>query len=230
MRISLNDKVMGYLKSIVNNLHLQKHVENKSDRVVLYNALSTFTNFIFAVFKLFVGLIFFSLWFLIFGSYYMVLFSIRVYFLHKYTKVRKSDLSTSERLIVENRCLREGGALYSFLGMTFTAFSCYMLFYGREQNYNQSLVLLIALMGFTKMISSVVGWVKSRNFKSPIILFLKSLNIADGLVAIVFTQYSLLSMERSSNATSATGLFGIGIGICLIFVGFFIILKSFKYK
>ncbi len=230
MRISLNDKVMGYLKSIVNNLHLQKHVENKSDRVVLYNALSTFTNFIFAVFKLFVGLIFFSLWFLIFGSYYMVLFSIRVYFLHKYTKVRKSDLSTSERLIVENRCFREGGALYSFLGMTFTAFSCYMLFYGREQNYNQSLVLLIALMGFTKMISSVVGWVKSRNFKSPIILFLKSLNIADGLVAIVFTQYSLLSMERSSSATSATGLFGIGIGICLIFVGFFIILKSFKYK
>ncbi len=140
------------------------------------------------------------------------------------------DLLTSERLIVENRCLREGGALYSFLGMTFTAFSCYMFFYGREQNYNQSLVLLIALMGFTKIISSVIGWVKSRNFKSPIILFLKSLNIADGLVAIVFTQYSLLSMERSSSATSATGLFGIGIGICLIFVGFFIILKSFKYK
>ncbi len=105
-----------------------------------------------------------------------------------------------------------------------------MLFYGQEQKYNQSLVLLIALMGFTKIISSVVGWVKSRNFKSPIILFLKSLNIADGLVAIVFTQYSLLSMERSSSATSATGLFGIGIGICLIFVGFFIIFKSLKYK
>ncbi|WP_257613712.1 hypothetical protein, partial [Oenococcus oeni] len=223
-------KVMNYLKSIINSLHLQKHVENKPDRVVLYNALSTITNFIFAVFKLIIGLIFFSLWFLIFGSYYMVLFAIRVYFLHKYTKVRKSDLSRSERLVIENNCLREGGALYSLLGMTFTAFSCYMLFYGQEQKYNQSLVLLIALMGFTKIISSVVGWVKSRNFKSPIILFLKSLNIADGLVAIVFTQYSLLSMERSSSATSATGLFGIGIGICLIFVGFFIIFKSLKYK
>ncbi len=54
----------------------------------------------------------------------MVLFAIRVYFLHKYTKVRKSDLSRSERLVIENNCLREGGALYSLLGMTFTAFSC----------------------------------------------------------------------------------------------------------
>ncbi|MGX4593098.1 hypothetical protein JNUCC76_04060 [Leuconostoc sp. JNUCC 76] len=41
--------------------------------------------------------------------------------------------------------------------------------------------------------TSVVGWLKARHFRSPIITYLKSLNLVDGLVAIVMTQYALLS-------------------------------------
>ncbi len=223
-------KIVNRFNLIIEKLHLRQHIKHKSDRVVLYSALNTISNSMFAIFKIIVGLLFWSMWFLIFGGYYIVLLTARIYFLYRYTKIRKSNLDFSERLAIEKHYLREGGLLYSLLGFLLASLSGYMYVYGYDENYNQSVVLLIALMGFTKIISSVVGWVKARSFHSPIILFLKSLNIADGLVAIVMTQYVLLSYEHSASASSATGLFGMGIGLFLMIGGIAIVVRAHFYK
>lgn len=106
-----------------------------------------------------------------------------------------------------------------------------MYFKSQPQHYGQNVVLLIALIGFTKIVTSIVGWIKSRRFKSPIITYLNSLNFADGLVAIVMTQYALLTYEHESSASSSTGLFGAVIGCILVILGLIISFKAhFKIR
>lgn len=220
------EKKASIITKLVKKYNLKRHIEYKADRVVLYNAFSTINNSIFAIIKLIIGVVFLSLWFLIFGGYYLALLSVRIYFLRCYMQVRTSDLDLNQRQKVETHYLYEGGLLFSGLGVILISLSGYMYFYGHNQHYNKVVVLLIALMGFTKIISSIIGWFKAHRFRSPIILFLKAVSIADGLVAIVITQYVLLSYRHASSATSSTGLFGIGIGFVLVIIGILITIRS----
>ncbi len=223
-------KIKNFLLILLKKYNLKEIISRKEDRVVLYSALSTISSSFFGLFKLIIGLYFFSLWFLLFGVYYIVLFVTRLYFIHKYSKVRVYHLPQKERLKIENKYLREGGILYGFLGITFAGTSYFMLQHGINQHYNRNIVLLIALMGFTKIISSIISWFKVKKFKSPIISFLKALSLADALVAITLTQYAILTMEHSANASFSTGMFGIGIGVGFILIGIMVTIKSFKMK
>lgn len=205
-------------------------IQQKADRVVLYNTVSTVSSFFVGLFKFVVGLILFSMWFALFGVYYLVLFGIRIFFLHKYYRMRTDKRLPNQKYLLENHYLKLGGMLYTFLGITFTGVSVYMVQHETVNNYNMNLVLLLALTGFIKIITSIVGWIKARNFKSPIISFLKTLNIADGLMSIALTQYAILSMEHEKSASVSTGRFGIGIGIVLMLIGIFITIKSARNK
>lgn len=224
--MQLIKKITTKFNDIIDHHNLRHHISEKSDRVVLYNAASTISNLVFALIKLTIGIFFLSLWFLIFGGYYIILLAIRSYFLWRYRQIRVSNINPLEREKIEIRYLREGGILYGLLSMALVTLSIYMYIVNEPQRYNQSIVLLIALIGFTKIVTSVVGWIKARHFRSPIITYLKSLNLADGLVAIVMTQYALLSYENSPSASSSTGLFGAAIGIFLIIVGLVITLRA----
>jgi len=58
--------------------------------------------------------------------------------------------------------------------MGLATLSIYTYIINELQRYNQSIVLLIALIDFTKIMTSVVDWLKARHFRSPIITYLKS--------------------------------------------------------
>lgn len=224
--MTLINNIKNYFNKLIDRHNLRRHIIEKADRIVLYNAASTITNFLFALLKIVVGLLFWSLWFMIFGGYYVLLLAIRSYFLWRYQQVRMSALSLTQRKIIETKYLREGGFFYALLGAALVVLSAYMYYRGQPQHYNQSIVLLIALIGFVKIGTSIAGWIRARHFHSPIITFLKSLNFADGLVAIVMTQYALLAYEKSPQASSSTGLFGAVIGCMLVLLGLSISLKA----
>ncbi|MBW1606376.1 hypothetical protein [Lactobacillus sp. Sy-1] len=218
------------LDQLLIKLKIKRHFINKADRIALFSLFNTFTSAIIAIFKIGLGIFYLSNWFLIFGFYYLILFFTRVYFLRRYTQIRLQNLTAAKRIAKEDLYLREGGLLYSLLGFALAGISGYMYTYGSNQSYSELVIEMIALMGFIKIISSVVGWFKTRKFNSPILLFLKALNIADGLVAIVMTQYVILSYEHSPSASSSTGLFGMGIGSCLVVIGIVILIRSHFFR
>ncbi|USS92153.1 hypothetical protein [Fructobacillus americanaquae] len=221
-------KIKKQLNIFIKKNNLKRHISLKADRVVLYNLFSTVSNSMFAMIKITIGLVLWSLWFLIFGFYYLILLAIRAYFLFRYKQVRIANFSNLERRKLEEIYLREGGIFYSILGLVLVGLSTFMFVHGQPQNYNHNIVLFIALIGFIKIVTSVIGWINSRQFNSPIISYLKALNLADGLVAIVMTQYALLSYKHSEFASSSTGLFGICIGFVLIIVGIAISTRFFR--
>lgn len=214
---------MNILEVIGKKLNLHRHVSEKSDQHAIYASLNTVENLLFAIFKIVVAAVYLSGWFLIFGVYYLIMFITRCIFLHLYTKQRinNSYYGQREYLIV-------GGLFYIVLGGVLSTICLYMYRFGGSQNYSKTIMLIIATLGFVKIISSIVGLIRSRHLKNPLIMYLKSLNVIDGLLAIVITQYAILSTQHAPNASKSTGLFGLVIGIIILIIGLIILVKNIK--
>ncbi|CAK1222948.1 hypothetical protein R53140_OCIKHKEL_00034 [Fructobacillus fructosus] len=75
---------------------ITRHFANKSDRIFLYSAMNTIPNTFFALFKIVIGFLYLSLWFLTFGGYYLALLGIRIYFLRVYHRLRISTESVAD--------------------------------------------------------------------------------------------------------------------------------------
>ena len=216
---------MNILEVTAKKLNLHKHVSEKSDQHAIYASLNTIENLLFAIFKIIIAAVYLSGWFLIFGVYYLIMFITRCIFLHLYTKQRINNSSYAQReyLIV-------GGLFYIVLGGVLSAICLYMYRFGGMQTYSKVVMLIIATFGFVKIISSIVGLIQSRHLYNSLIMYLKSLNVIDGLLAIVITQYAILSTQHAPNASQSTGLFGLGIGLIILLLGIFILIKNMKRK
>ncbi|WP_054750955.1 hypothetical protein [Lacticaseibacillus thailandensis] len=175
------------LNMIIRWLHLPVKVEHRRDRIALYAALSVPVGILMAVTKLVMGIVFFSSWLLIFGLYYAILLSVKVLSLIRYRKIRMSNNPTSAKIRAEQAFLVLGGLGYSLIGLVFGVFCFVMYHHGYDQKFNLNAALVIALIGFTKLISAIVGLVRSRHLLSPLITLLKAYSVADGMTAIVLT-------------------------------------------
>lgn len=216
---------MNILEVTAKKLNLHKHVSEKSDQHAIYASLNTIENLLFAIFKIIIAAVYLSGWFLIFGVYYLIMFITRCIFLHLYTKQRINNSSYAQR-----ECLIVGGLFYIVLGGVLSAICLYMYRFGGMQTYSKVVMLIIATFGFVKIISSIVGLIQSRHLYNSLIMYLKSLNVIDGLLAIVITQYAILSTQHAPNASQSTGLFGLGIGLIILLLGIFILIKNMKRK
>lgn len=120
----------------------------------------------------------------------------------------------------------QGGLVFSLLGLVFALFSLFMYLHGYHQYFAKWIAISIATIGFVKLISAIVGLIRSRKHHSPLITLLKAFSLADGMVAIILTQYALLAMQKSANVNQSAGLFGFFVGVLLICMGLWFVLTS----
>lgn len=214
------------LLSVLGNTRYHQLVAQDTDRIVLTGVVGVPISLLLAIIKLVMSAIYLSTWLLGFGLYYLVMVLAKAWLAYRYTKIRLITDSTQQRTAAERQELGLGGLLFSLVGLIFSVF-CYQMYHqGFNQHFSDNATYLIALIGFIKLISAVVGLVRTRRHKSTLISLLKAFGLADGCVALVLTQYAILTMRHSTSANSATGLFGLGIGLVILLVGLWFIFKS----
>jgi hypothetical protein len=214
------------LLSVLGNTRYHQLVAQDTDRIVLTGVVGVPISLLLAIIKLVMSAIYLSTWLLGFGLYYLVMVLAKAWLAYRYTKIRLITDSTQQRTAAERQELGLGGLLFSLVGLIFSAF-CYQMYHqGFNQHFSDNATYLIALIGFIKLISAVVGLVRTRRHKSTLISLLKAFGLADGCVALVLTQYAILTMQHSTSANSATGLFGLGIGLVILLVGLWFVFKS----
>jgi hypothetical protein len=194
------------------------------DRTAVYSAASGASNFALAIVKIVMGAVLWSVWLIIFGGYYVLLFSTRAFLVHRYVLLSRGEITAGN----VNKFLRLGGILYILLGVVFTLCAITMYFGGYAAKFTTVTAITVATIGFYKIISAIVGFVRVRKMHHGPLTFLKAVSIADGLVALVLTQYALLSYEKSAQANTSTGLFGIGVGAAITVVGIVVTVMMFR--
>jgi hypothetical protein len=210
------------LNAIIQRLHLPFNIDHRRDRVALYAALSVPVGLLMAVAKLVMGVLFFSNWLLIFGTYYLILLIFKIVTLRQYQRIRVKQAPVNTKIRAEQAFLTLGGIGYCLIGLSFGIFCFVMFAHGYNQQFNLNAALIVAMLGFFKLTSAIIGLVRSRHLLSPLITLLKAYSVADGMTAIVLTQYALLTYQHSAQATTATGLFGMAVSLLIVIVGIWI--------
>jgi hypothetical protein len=210
------------LNAIIRRLHLPFNIDHRRDRVALYAALSVPIGLLMAVAKLVMGVLFFSNWLLIFGTYYLILLIFKIVTLRQYQRIRVKQAPVNTKIRAEQAFLTLGGIGYCLIGLSFGIFCFVMYAHGYNQQFNLNAALIVAMLGFFKLTSAIIGLVRSRHLLSPLITLLKAYSVADGITAIVLTQYALLTYQHSVQATTATGLFGMAVSLLIVLVGIWI--------
>lgn len=190
-----------------------RHASTPADRTALMGTLAAGINFILALVKLGLGLVTGSLWLLLFGGYYLILSLARSSFLHHYSRSRQYDELPETKVFVQT-----AGLAYVVLGLTFTICAFIMYHDGYQARFGKITAITVATIGFYKLTMAIIGFLRVRRLHHGALFFLKTFNLADSAMAIVLTQYALLSAQQEM-ANQVTGIFGMGVGSLLVLIG-----------
>ena len=203
------------MKKIIRNFINTK----TDDKIVFFLLVTTIINIGSFIFKITMGIIIPSIWFLINALFYLVSILARGISIKSYQKIRILE-DESVKLKIGYKNYYNNGLLLTLLGLTYFGVCAYMIFHPTLNNINGYMVYAVALQAFVSLGVSIYGIVKYKRDKSPIMLAVKNTNFCNSLTSIVLTQVVLLdNFGGNTKYEMLNGLTGILASVIIIIVG-----------
>lgn len=190
--------------------------------VSLFSAMVV--NFLYVVFRIFVGIRFASVWFISIAVYYLVLGLIRLSLIMSY---RKRSIES------EWRCYRRTAWELFALNIPMGGMILLMVLTDSRYSYPGYVIYLSALYTFYTVILSVVNLVRFRKLGSPILSAAKVLNFVAALMSLLCLQTAMIAQFSDGEGrfrvtmNAATG--GI-IWLAVIVTAIYMLFHSRKMK
>ena len=181
-------------------------------------------NFLYVVFRIFVGIRYASVWFISIAIYYLALGLMRLSLITSYRK---------RKAISELRCYRRTAWLLCALNLPMGGMILLMVLTDSGYSYPGYVIYLSALYTFYTAILSVRNLVRFRKLGSPILSAAKVLNFVAALMSLLCLQTAMIAQFSGGEGTfrvkmnSATG--GI-IWLAVIVTAVYMLLHSRKMK
>lgn len=134
-----------------------------------------------------------------------------------------------KRYDMEYAVYKRSGIFLCLLGISYLLVSLRMYYVGDAIIFEGYIVYLVATVAFTKLGFAIYGTLANRHRKGPIVSTLKIISFSDAMVSIVVTQYTLLTLEASSDAMNSSSLFGMGCSLLFFLIGIYMLLKKKMY-
>lgn len=219
-----------YIKVKLNNiLESNKHLLKYKTDHVLRHKVSLYSSLVFnalyAVFKLILGVIYNSYWFIAFAQYLIVLVIVKA-------SIAKQDLKQNVTLKEEYLKYRNCGVILLFINIAISALILVIIRRNVVITYHEYIAIALATYTFYTFVSSIVTFVKYKKYKSPLMSASKIVNVVRSLVSMLSLEIVMLStfgansVEFNNTMIISTGM-GINVIICVICV--FMIVKSTKW-
>lgn len=131
------------------------------------------------------------------------------------------------RAEIERACLIKMSnktVMISVLYLCFGVISAF--FFDDKANYGISVVFLIAVTAFIKLVMNAAGSRRLKNSKDEIIRYIKLVNVADCLVSIALTQRAIMHMVGISRAGFYSGIGEIVFSILALAVSLYMAVRA----
>lgn len=148
-----------------------------------YTRLSV--NFLYAVYNCVIGFVSHSWWFITVGAYYIVLAVTRFCVL----KIKRKANGEYETELFAKRIT---GVLLTVLSVCIAGVNLLSIINDRGSVFNEIVMITIATFTFYKITMAIIGMVKARQSRSPVIKTIRNINLADACVSIYSMQRSML--------------------------------------
>lgn len=181
-------------------------------------------NFLYVVFRIFVGIRYASVWFLTIAIYYLLLGIMRLSLILSYrNRGVKSEL----------HCYRRMAWLLFLLNMPMGGMIVLMVLTDSGYSYPGYVIYLSALYTFYTIILAIVNLVKFRKLGSPILSAAKILNFVAALMSLLGLQTAMISQfstEGEDLRRMMNALTGGGVWFFVILIAVYMLLHSRKMK
>ena len=174
-------------------------------KVSLYTSLAI--NVAYAVFQLGLGFRHASLWFYALSVYYTALAVMR-FFLLRYTRTHPAGA----HLRAEWHRYRFCGVMLLAVNLALSVIVFYISVQGRTFNHHPITTIAMAAYTFTALTSAIVGLVKYRRYRSPVLSAAKAVSLASAAVSMLTLESAMLTAFGDGSdelfrrvMTSATG-------------------------
>ena len=181
-------------------------------------------NFLYVVFRIFVGIRYASVWFLTIAIYYLLLGIMRLSLILSYrNRNMKSEL----------RCYRRTAWLLFLLNIPMGGMIVLMVLTDSGYSYPGYVIYLSALYTFYTIILAIVNLVKYRKLGSPILSAAKILNFVAALMSLLGLQTAMISQFSTKGEDfrrMMNALTGGGVWFSVILIAVTMLLRSRKMK
>ena len=181
-------------------------------------------NFLYVVFRIFVGIRYASVWFLTIAIYYLLLGIMRLSLILSYrNRNMKSEL----------RCYRRTAWLLFLLNIPMGGMIVLMVLTDSGYSYPGYVIYLSALYTFYTIILAIVNLVKFRKLGSPILSAAKVLNFVAALMSLLGLQTAMISQfstEGEDFRRRMNAITGGGVWFSVILIAVTMLLHSRNMK
>lgn len=181
-------------------------------------------NFLYVVFRIFIGIRYASVWFITIAIYYLLLGVMRLSLILSYRNRNvKSEL----------RCYRRTAWLLFLLNIPMGGMIVLMVLTDSGYSYPGYVIYLSALYTFCTVILAIVNLVKFRKLGSPILSAAKVLNFVAALMSLLGLQTAMISKfstEGENFRRMMNAITGGGVWFAVILTAVYMLLHSRKMK
>ena len=181
-------------------------------------------NFFHVVFRIFVGIRYASVWFLMIAIYYLLLAIMRL-------SLILTDRNRSVKS--ERRCYRRTAWLLFLLNILMGGMIVLMVLTDSGYSYPGHVIYLSALYTFYTIILAIVNLVKFRKLGSPILSAAKVLNFVAALMSLLGLQTAMISQfstEGEDFRRRMNAITGGGVWFSVILIAVYMLLHSRNMK
>lgn len=181
-------------------------------------------NFLYVVFRIFVGIRYASVWFITMAVYYLLLGGIRLFLIANYRH---------RSCVKEIACYRKVAWLLFLLNIPMGGMILLMVLTDAGYSYPGYVIYLSALYTFYTMILSIVNIVKFRRLGSPILSAAKVLNFVAALMSLLGLQTAMISQfstEGENFRRMMNAVTGGGVWIAVVLTAVYMLLRSKRIK
>lgn len=212
-------------KIINNNRYLKEYVNNHELRYKLSLLISLIFNVIYALFKLMTGILFKSVWFIIFALYYILLVVVRA-------NILKEEIKDKSSLLEEYIKYRKTAVILLLTNVILAMIILIIVNQKIMNIYPNWIAITVAVYTFTIISSAIYNLIKYRKYKSPLMSSAKVINVITSLVSLISLEIILIPTFGSNNIeffeimVMATGG---GIALIIIIISLYMIIKSTEW-
>lgn len=190
--------------------------------VSIYQGMTV--NFLYALFRIVVGIRYTSMWFISMAVYYLVLAVLRLSLILNYRHKSKT---------VELRCYRWTAWLLFLLNLPMGGMILMMVLTNSGYSYPGYVIYLSAMYTFYTMVTSVINLVKFRRLRSPILSAAKVLNFIAALMSILGLQTAMIaqfSTEGEDYRRMMNAITGGAVWLSVILTAVYMLYLSSKQR
>lgn len=201
-------------------------------RALIFSIFGAFLTLCFAIFNGIYGILFSSIWYGTFASYYLVLAIQKIVLLIVYKAVYKkykNDIVKLER--EKQKIYLANGAIFIPLTIALIVIISLLLTSDKPNITGEIMAITIATYTFIKLTMSIRNFIKARILKDKILQSLRNINLAEVTTSIILLESTLITTFGVMNYNLKVLTAISGLVACAIIIGIasYMIISSARY-